>query len=238
MPTGALIREDKLARQKMSPREDRGIAPSSVSSNGGVGWADLLAKIQQTRKSNYPSIPADYQHRAPDKVQPSSTTSSSPTKAEQQVAHVDESLHDRIFESQAESRRYSLALQEEIRDLQNPAEALNWLQERLFDVSNEESLMFKINNTSGTSELHNLYADLLVDISNYLRRSSSPQSAFLPLILAKAHSPTSYLYGCTAKLYAVNIRAKWELYGDIQGVRELIQDKGKGRRSLEPCYQG
>lgn len=246
IPTSTSSRDRKPERQKSTPQDEQqgsSATAASTATAGGVGWADLLAKIQQTRKNNYPSLPADYRYRAPDAEDQASSNApllrrnAQAESPVQRAAHIDERLHDRIFETQAESRRYSLALQEEIRDLQNPAEALNWLQDRLFDRSNDESLMSKIANTSGTSELHNLYADLLVDISNFLRTSKSPQSSFLPLILAKAHSPMSYLYGCTAKVYAVNVRAKWELYGDVQGVLELVQDMERGAVHLNPAIK-
>lgn len=225
--------KEPQASERTSSKTQESTGSGDSKSGDTVSWADLLGKIQQTRETNYPSLPAEYRHVGVD----SRSHSSAQTLPITRAAQLDESLHDRIFETQAESRRYSLALQEELRELQNPAEALNWLQNRLLDQSNEESLMSKLTSSAGATELHNLYGDLLVDLTHFLRTSTSPQSAFLPLILAKAHSPTSYLYGCTAKLYAANIRAKWEMYGDIQGILELIQDMEKGAVHLNPLIK-
>lgn len=255
---------------------------SPPTSGEGVSWADLLAKIQKTRGGSYPSLPTNYQYHDPSRVQKSAYQSTdnsawtsrregeeSTTRYQHQqqtrrqaapstsspIAHVDTALHEKIFDSQAESRRYSLTLQEEIRYLSSPAQALKWMQDRLFSKTNEESLMYKLDSnnnqtsSSNNEELQYLYGDLLVDVTHYLRTSSTSlpsgatsssttrQMAFLPLILAKEHSTKSYLYGCTPKLYALNIRMKWEDHGDIQGVLELLQEMERGAVHLNMAIQ-
>lgn len=201
-------------------------SPSENAESSGVSWASLLAKIQGTQ-DNYPSLPPKY---AP-KTVPSVTTGPGgsfldPIRSEDSGPR---SLHDRLFESQAETRRYSLSLQEEVRYLESPAQALRWMQDRIFSKA-DDSLMSQMTNPDNpaSSSLQYMYGDLLVDITAYLRNSEHPETSFLPLQMAKTHSTSSYLYGCTAKLYALNIRTKWELYGDIEGVLELMKDMERG----------
>lgn len=240
--TGAVDASAASTRTAWDDAQDSSVtASSSKPSRSGVGWADLLARIEETREGKYPALSTAHGQptTAPQKAPVSSMHNLGESLPSGRGAHIDDSFQDRVFESQAKSRRYSLALQEEIRELVTPADALNWLQTRILNKTDENSLMSKIADpsSSSTPELHNLYGDLLVDISNFLRTSTVPHAAFLPLILAKAHSPASYLYGCTAKLYAVNIRTKWEVFGDIHGVLDLIQDMERGAVHLNPMIK-
>ncbi|KAK9900355.1 hypothetical protein P389DRAFT_187372 [Cystobasidium minutum MCA 4210] len=255
----------------------------SSTEGEGVSWSALLSKIQKTRDGNYPSLPTNYQYRQPaqdsrrgeprlrEQDEEGSTherrgRSNSNEALLARSANInigDDPIHDKILDAQAESRQYSLALQEEIRYLSSPVQALTWMQDRLFSKSNENSLMSKLETSSeggNALELQHLYGDLLVDITHYLLHATSPAStssasmvgnsskslitpsptthlAFLPLQLAKEHSTKSFLYGCTSKLYALNIRIKWELYGDIQGVLELLQEMERSAIHLNMAIQ-
>jgi hypothetical protein len=215
-PEATVDERYRPVQSQSTTRSDRDNEDVSGSHERGVSWKDLLQRIEKTREKSYPAMPPVYLSKR--------DVLAAGRQSREQPRHVDDAYHDRIFDSQTESRKHSLQLQEELKELNNAADALKWMQNRLFSTS-ENSLVSKIVKpaASQTKELYRLYADLLVDLTNLLR-IHAPHSASIPLALARSHSPTSYMYGCTASLYAANMRVRWENFGDIQGCLEIMQE--------------
>ena len=128
-----------------------------------------------------------------------------------------------------QNRSLRETLLEEVKLLKHPVETLNWMEERIFSNNDPEALANQIGDTINppSTGLLKLYPYLLTDLSENLR-SSSPHASLLPLKLASSHSPASYLHGCTASLYASTMKTRWQIWGDIEGCLDLLEEMERG----------
>lgn len=142
-------------------------------------------------------------------------------------------LRDEIMNREATARRLAETLSEEIRQLRDGPETIQWMHERIFSKANPEalaSLISRDGETPPSPTLNKLYPYLLTELSDLLR-DVAPHAALLPLKLASTYSPQSYLHGCTASLYASAMKTRWQLFGDIEGCLALLTDMEIGATS-------
>lgn len=218
-------------------------AAGGTSTSGGFEWAKMLDVVARRgalgpHDAQTPVVAEETTQRTtagePTSVEDSGLTAGSALSSSTQahgdqdllttLSAGDERLHDHL-QKQVDVSAYCTQLREEAKSLTDAADALNWMEDKLFSQTNPDALIHKISDVSITpnSQYLSHYPYLLVDLTRHLR-GISPHIALLPLKLASQRSSISYLYGCTTPLYCENLRIFWEEWGDIEGCLGLLQE--------------
>ncbi|KAL7005893.1 hypothetical protein EMMF5_004629 [Cystobasidiomycetes sp. EMM_F5] len=152
-----------------------------------------------------------------------------PTSFETQLS----AERDLVEQREAEALGDVDQLREEVKELSSVKEILEWMGDRIFSLTNPESLINKIDQVEDvpSPKLVKLYPYLLAEIIDMLR-PISPHAALIPLRQASKHSAKSYLYGCDTAVYNATMKVYWEQWGDVEGCLSLLEEMERGGVSI------
>ena len=218
-----LFQQEEGMRKSDAGTEQRNPSQADTEENtgGGISWQKLLDTIEAKGNMRADQMQTGSQVKSARHLQHSRQTKQ-PEYQDEEIALSHREEEKRFFQLQE-------TLYEEVKELRNPVDALNWMEEHIFSATNPEALINKIIDTANppSSALLKLYPYLLTDLSDMLR-STSPHASLLPLKLASSHSPISYMHGCTASLYASTMKTRWQVWGDVEGCLELLEEMQRG----------